>query len=194
MLRIVLASALVSLGLALQSVQAADEMVRAGDVIDALTADWNDDGSMDRAILVTNKETDQADLYLYVGGEAANEFKLDIVRKDAVWVGGMWGTLPSLELSKKGSLLIKSANEAIGRNRWNQTITVAYRNNNFVAAGFTYNDYDTLEPNAAGTQCDVNLLTGKGTLNGKAITVKDKAPLLKDWQMDGTLDACKVGE
>lgn len=193
MLRVVLASAVVSLGLALQNVQAADEMVRAGDVIDALTADWNDDGSMDRAILVTNKETDQADLYLYVGGEAANEFKLDLVRKDAVWVGGMWGTLPSLELSKKGSLLIKSANEAIGRNRWNQTITVAYRNNNFVAAGFTYNDYDTLEPNATGTQCDVNLLTGKGTLNGKAITVKDKAPLLKDWQMDGLLDACKVG-
>lgn len=193
MLRIVLASAVVSLGLALQNVQAADEMVRAGDVIDALTADWNDDGSMDRAILVTNKETDQADLYLYVGGEAANEFKLDLVRKDAVWVGGMWGTLPSLELSKKGSLLIKSANEAIGRDRWNQTITVAYRNNNFVAAGFTYNAYDTLEPNAAGTQCDVNLLTGKGTLNGKAITVKDKAPLLKSWDMDGVLDACKVG-
>ncbi|WP_020560053.1 hypothetical protein [Thiofilum flexile] len=186
-------SILIGLGLMTVNVQAAEEII-ASDVLAALTADWNDDGSMDRAVLVNNRETDQADLYLYLGGEVANDFKLAILKKDIAWVGSMWGTLPSLELSGKNSLLVKSANEAIGRNRWNQTITLAYRNNNFVVAGFTYNAYDTLEPNAAGTQCDINLLTGKGKLNGKAITVKDKTPLLQDWQIEGILGACKVGE
>jgi hypothetical protein len=52
-------------------------------------------------------------------------------------------------------------NESIGRDRWRQTLTVAWRDDTFVLAGFTYSWYDTLDPEKSGT-CDVNLLTGKG--------------------------------
>ncbi|MEN9434646.1 MAG: hypothetical protein RLZZ422_2235 [Pseudomonadota bacterium] len=192
-MRTVVSSLVLGLCVMFGAAQAAEDTVKAANVIDALTADWNDDGSMDRAVLVANPETDQADLYMYVGGDAANSFNLEVLKKELVWSGAMWGTLPSLELSGKNSLLVKSANEAIGRNRWNQTLTIAYRNSNFVLAGFTYNDYDTLEPNAKGTQCDINMLTGKGKLNGKAMTVKNKAPKLAELSLDEVLDACKVG-
>jgi hypothetical protein len=98
--------------------------------------------------------------------------------------------LPSLERTNKDSLLIKSENSAIGRDRWSQKLTVAYRNNEFILAGYTYESYDTLDPKA-GKSCDVNLLTGKGEKNGKLISVAKKAPLVKDWQNEGGIPECE---
>lgn len=65
-----------------------------------------------------------------------------------------------------------SQNYGIGRNRWEQTLTLAYREGAFVLAGFTYNWYDSLDLENSGT-CDVNLLTGKGVLETGNETVTE---------------------
>lgn len=195
-MRTLLSSVALALSLSFINVQAADTegMVNVNNVLAAITADWNDDGSMDRAVLVANPESDGngVDLYLSLSDDEPNSMKLDLVKKDIAWAGAMFGTLPSLELSGKNSLLVKSANDAIGRDRWNQTLTIAYRDKNFVVAGFTHNAYDTLEPNAKGIQCDINLLTGKGKANGKDITVTEKSPLLKDWKDESVTKVCGI--
>ncbi len=55
-------------------------------------------------------------------------------------------------------------NESIGRDRWHQTLTVAWRGNAFVLAGYTYEWYDTLNVSENG-KCDANLLNGKGEMS-----------------------------
>jgi hypothetical protein len=150
----------------------------------------NNDGSMDRAVLVNNADETSVDLLIYLGEDGAHQMKLALNKPEIAWTGAMWGQLPSLEKTNKDSLLIKSENSAIGRDRWSQKLTVAYRNNEFILAGYTYESYDTLDPKA-GKSCDVNLLTGKGEKNGKLISVAKKAPLVKDWQNEGGIPECE---
>ncbi len=78
------------------------------------------------------------------------------------WMGGI-GQQPELDLAPNGSVRLMSMNEAIGRNRWHQTLTIAYRRGAYRVVGFTYSWYDTLDLSASGT-CDLNLLTGRGIL------------------------------
>ena len=105
-------------------------------------------GGYDLAMLVDNRDAG-ADLYLYFGVDPnapEGATKPSFVKKNAAWVGGGAGTLPSLAVSDKGSLLIKSENDAIGRDRWTETLTVVRRNGALVVAGLTFTSRDTLEP------------------------------------------------
>ena len=92
------------------------------------------------------------------------------IKKGVAFSGSMWGQLPSLDVNGKGSLLIKSGNQSIGRDRWTQTLTVLYRNMEFLIGGIAYTARDTLDPKGGGS-CDLNLLTGKGLRNGKPVDV-----------------------
>ena len=151
-------------------------------VLSAATLYITGDGDYDLAVLVDNL-SDGADLYIYPGIERA---KLDapvkpaLVKKNAAWTGALAGTRPFVEVSEKGSLLIKSGNEAIGRGRWSQTLTVVYRDKDFLVAGVTREDRDTLDLKAGGA-CELNLLTGKGKRNGKPIETKFRPVRLADW-------------
>ncbi|KAF2992423.1 hypothetical protein OGR47_11245 [Methylocystis sp. MJC1] len=150
------------------------------------------EGNTDRAVLVENGDSG-ADLYLYLNLEPARDIskpmKAAAVKKSVAWSGGMWGTRPSLETSAKGSLLIKSENTGVGRDRWTQTLTVVYRNKDFVVAGLTRESYDTLDPKAVHS-CDLNFLSGKGKRDGKAIEVKTPAKKLADWSDDAPAKEC----
>lgn len=156
-------------------------------VIDTETLSF-EDGDTDRAALVENGDSG-ADLYIYRSLEPARDLtkptKPTLVKKDAAWSGGMWGTRPSLETNAKGSLLIKSENTGIGRDRLTQTLTIIYRNKEFIVAGLTRDAYDSLQPNSEHS-CDLNFLSGKGKKDGKAIEVKYPAKKLADWS-DGDL-------
>lgn len=147
-------------------------------------------GEMDRAALVENGDAG-ADLYIYRALEPNRTAppKPALVKTNAAWSGAMWGTRPSLEVSDKGSLLIKSGNEAIGRSRWSQTVTVVYRDKQFIVAGLTYEWRDTFDLNANGV-CDINFLTGKGMRKGKPIAVKTPVPKLADWSDQNRPDEC----
>lgn len=173
-------------------IQAADvPQIHPEQVLSVVTGDWNDDGAFDRALLVLPElDSEDVDLLIYLSDAATTTLKLAVHKVGLVWVGGMWGTQPSLSLSKKGSLIINSANESIGRNRWNQKIIVAYRNSTFLAAGYTYSAHDTTDP-SYNLQCDVNLLTGKGKKNGKVISVKLKSTVLADFALHEIESACQ---
>jgi hypothetical protein len=151
-------------------------------VLSAVTLDFTGNGQQERAVLVQNKD-DGADLYIYLSkDEPTSESVLALaeMKKGVVFSGNMWGELPSLDVNGKGSLLIKSGNEAIGRGRWIQTLTVVYRNKEFLIGGIAYTARDTLDPKSGAT-CDLSLLSGKGLRNGKPIEVKLTPIRLADW-------------
>lgn len=161
-------------------------------ILDVETFSAEGNGDTDRAVLVENGDSG-ADLYIYraldASADPAKPPKPALVKKNAAWDGGMWGSRPSLESNAKGSLLIKSENTGIGRDKWTQTVTVVYRNGAFIVAGLTRNAYDSLEPNSAHS-CDLNFLSGKGKKDGKAIEVKSPAAKLADWSDDALPKEC----
>lgn len=150
-------------------------------VLDVVTSDWNGDGSFDRAVLVSSKnDLTEVALYIYLSDSSKDSLKLAVHKKGIAWAGGFWGTLPSLDTNKRGSLVITSANESIGRSRWSQDLTLAYRNNGFVVAGYTYTARDTLDLDYS-LICDVNLLTGQVKRNEKSFKTLEKEINVLDW-------------
>ena len=112
---------------------------------------------------------------------------------DVVWSGAMMGNTPYLEVAPNGSVRVISQNMAIGRDRWVQALTVAYRDGDYRVAGFTYDWYDTLDPDANGG-CDLNLLTGRGTATVRGETRDVAASVgalpLAEWKMETFPDEC----
>lgn len=164
------------------SLHAAEVTIHPERVLAVAGADWNGDGSSDRALLlISEKDTDAADLLIYVSeGTKPDAMRLAVSKRNIVWRGVMAGTQPSLEISARGSLIIVSGNEAIGRGRWTQKLTLAYVNKVFVVAGYTHVSRDTLDLDAH-TACDVNLLTGSGTRNNKPFRAAAKAVAVTEW-------------
>jgi hypothetical protein len=161
-------------------VNASDYTIRPERVLSVVTADWNGDGAFDRALLLTSEtEPDQADLLVYLS-ESSQAMRLAVSKKNIAWRGTMWGTQPALAITGRGSLVITSGNQAIGRNRWTQKLTVAYRDNAFIVAGYTYTERDTLAP-GSHSSCDINFLTGRGVKNKKPFSIPARAIALTDW-------------
>jgi hypothetical protein len=157
-------------------------------VLDVETVSTTDEPDMGRAVLVDNGDAG-ADLYIYLSSEAASDparpQRPALVKKDAAWNGRLSGSRPSLETNARGALLVRSESTAIGRNKWMQTLTVVYRNKEFIVAGLTRDAYDSLEPGSEH-HCDLNLLTGKGKKDGRPVEVKFPAKKLSEWS-DGDL-------
>ncbi len=68
-----------------------------------------------------------------------------IYAEDIAWVGGI-GQRPELALAPNGSVQVISMNESIGRDRWELTLTIAYRQEAYRVAGFTFRWRETLDP------------------------------------------------
>ena len=171
---------------------AADMTIRPERVISVVTSDWNGDGSFDRALLlVSEKETDEVDLLIYLSAsDKPNELRLAVNKANIAWRGAMWGTQPSLEVNERKSLIITSANDAIGRGRWTRKLTLVYLGKSFVVAGYTYNSYDTLDV-ASHSACDVNLLTGNGIKNKKPFKTTLKAVAVAEWSTAAIPPECR---
>ncbi|HEV7320942.1 MAG TPA: hypothetical protein VGO04_20280 [Ensifer sp.] len=169
----------------------AAETIDPSRIVSAATGDWNKDGEDDLALLVRPAEGSDEDngVYLYLAGKnGALELKSALPNK--VW--GQFdfaGQAPAIEATANGSLIITSHNDSIGRDRWEQKLTLAYRNFEFVVAGYTYSSYDTLDPDNT-SHCDFNVLTGKGKANDKPVNTRGELVLLKDWTDDRGQSAC----
>lgn len=138
-------------------------------VFSVATTDWNKDGVNDPVMILNVNEGERFDGLFYLSDEYGR-LTLKHHIQDIVWgSSAMFGQEPSVTTAQNGSVILTSQNSAIGRNRWEQKLTIAYRNDKLVVAGFTYSYYDTLDPNAYG-ECDLNLLSGKGFKNEKPIT------------------------
>lgn len=157
-------------------------------VISAVEGDFNGDGSLDRAVLIDNGQSD-ADLAIYLN-DGSGGFKPAGVASAIAFNGGMFGNSPDLRLSKTGALQVHAENSAIGRDRWERTLTLSYRGGQFMVSGITASNYDTLNPKAGGS-CDVNLLTGKGKAGRKPVTVKAGGIALSQWSDDKIPNACQ---
>ena len=105
--------------------------------------------------------------------------------REVAWSGGLPGQRPELSLSPHGSLLLTSMNDAVGRDRWRLTLTIAHREGDWRVAGITYDWWDTIDPAAGGT-CDVNLLSGRGVVvdrtGQREVEAPWPAPRLWDWR------------
>ena len=171
-------------------VHASDDAIRPERVLSVVTADWNNDGAFDRALLIASEtEPDEVDLLVYLS-ESSQSMRLAVSKKNIAWRGRMWGTQPALETTERGSLVITSANEAIGRNRWSRKLTVVYRDKAFVVAGYTYTERDTLEPGSPSS-CDINFLTGSGVKNKKPFRTLAKAVALTEWSEASIPQECR---
>ena len=165
-------------------------------IIAAATGDWNKDGNQDLALLVAPKDEDEnIGLYIYLRDKEHLLLKLAASAPDKVVgnsnIEGMFGQDPAISALPSGSIAVHSENSGIGRDRWEQTLTIAYRNASFVVAGFTYSHYDTLDPDAGGS-CDYNVLTGKVTNNGKDRKVDARTIAIVDWTDDAGTKACGI--
>ena len=145
-----------------------------------VASDLNGDGRAERFALI-DSGNGTVDLQIEYTGRGA------IYAQNIAWLGGI-GQQPELSLAPNGSVRLMSMNEAIGRNRWHLTLTIAYRKGAYRIAGYTYDWYDTLNPEDNGV-CDLNLLNGKGTLsrNGgasRAIRTTLKSRSVTEWTDD----------
>jgi hypothetical protein len=179
-----LVAAALSFAACFASAFATGSQTRLQDVLASVSLSFAGDGGLDRALLIDG--ADGADLIIYRDPPpraADREVKPAFIKKDVV-SSGRFGAIPSLAVNAKGSLVIGSSNEAVGRDRWSQRLTVLLRDGTFVIAGITYTARDTLDPKGGGS-CDLNLLTGKGERNGKPVTGTLKPIELAAWTDGG---------
>lgn len=147
---------LAGLLLALPAPPAAAQDWQPGELLAALSGDWDADGSTDLAVLVRGGDIG-ADLILYASRELRMEPVLTV--RDVAFAGVNYGQIPTLAARSATSFVIGSEQTAVGRNPWERQVTVAFRNGAWVVAGFTHAHYDRLDPDRGG-HCDVNLLSG----------------------------------
>ncbi len=177
----------------LPAVAGAETKLEPWQVIGTVTAEWNGDGLQDRAILSYDPDGMITNLSIYFGTREGG-FKPDTELVDEVWMGSMWGMQPDLSLKDDGTLVVASRNIGMGRNRWENTIDVAYRNGVFVVTGFATSYYDTLDLQGGG-DCTVDFAAGRGTftdVEGRETpfeTAGGVIPLLK-WSYVDAPSAC----
>lgn len=151
-------------------------------------SDLNGDGRVERFYLLDTGDGTVDLLIENTGGGV-------IFAENIAWLGGI-GQQPELDVAANGSVRLTSMNEAIGRNRWSQTLTIAFRQGTYRVAGFTYAWRDTLDLDAWGS-CDLNLLNGRGILE-KAVGTKDvrtsfPALPVTEWRETTPIpDACEL--
>lgn len=150
------------------------------------SGDWNKDGVADLVLVATPGDNSGEDngLYVYIAKPEENRLTLALTLPNTIWGNlAMYGQEPELAALANGSFTLTTKNDSVGRDRWRQSLTIAYRNFDFIVAGYTFSSYDTLNPDA-GSECDLNVLTGKGKARGQPIAGRAQFVLLKDWQDD----------
>ena len=152
----------------------------------------------DLALLVEPSPESDNDYMLIILADAAGPGGSlgEIARfENAAWggVGDFYGNRPSVAFTDAGSLQLRSGNDAVGRNRWQQIATLVWRGDTVILAGYTYFERDTLKENSE-FGCDINLLTGRAEVtnaSGKQmINVDDRQMPFAQWIAQGQPNLC----
>lgn len=131
----------------------------ASKVVTSIVLDMDKDSAADTAYLARSNDPSESDLDLWVKlSSSAKYYKVTGIAQDMN--GGMAGQGTALVATPAGSLQVMSYNESVGRTRWEERVTLAYRRNTLTLAGYTYTQRDTLD--LTYDVCDVNLLSLKG--------------------------------
>lgn len=169
-------------------------------IIAMTSGDWNKDGTPDLAVVATpgDDSGDDNGLYVYVAKPEENRLTLALSLPNTVWGNlTMYGQEPELAALANGSFTLTTKNDSIGRDRWRQSLTIAYRNFDFIVAGYTFSSYDTIAEDGAENStrdCDLNVLTGKGKSGGRAVSGQPQFVLLKDWKNEIARTACGLDD
>lgn len=122
-------------------------------------ADMLPETGCERFVLLESSDSgDTADLIVLFDHVSDRGDEVLITARNIAFNGSLWGMAPRLEATSRGTILLHSEQSGIGRHPWFETLTLAYRNEDIVVAGYTFSSYDRIT-NDYHT-CDINLLTG----------------------------------
>ncbi|TIS97665.1 hypothetical protein [Mesorhizobium sp.] len=183
------------------------EPIETQKIITALTGDWNGDGAVDLVMIVETKPGSPMDMYFFLRDREANFLKPAGIVREQIY--GEWNdydrpgygasdTEPELTALPNGSIKLYLPAMPVGSKRTNETLTIAWRDGAFIVAGFAYDYDDYLEDNVA-SDCDYNVLTGKGksskmqpdgTTKQKTVAVEGKVIAFSEWNPGTGFSAC----
>ncbi len=171
----------------------------AGEPIDperiasATTGDWDGDGDIDLAMLVRpaqDQGTAKNAIYILFNDPLSGSMEVkalanDKVEGDFIYVGNE-ATISALP---NGSILVSTKNGAEGQRHYEQKLTLAYRNFQFVVAGYTFTRSD--DNGVENFQsCDLNVLTGKGKRDDAPFSVAPRFTTIEDWNDEMGTQSC----
>lgn len=144
--------------------------------------DWDQDDLAEFAMLAAPASDGGVDATLFIYRSTMDGWSAVVVVDAIAWAGAFAGTTPFLRPGPADGFQIVSENMSVGRNRWRQAITVVHRDGAYIVAGYTYDAYDTLDPDAARS-CDVNFLTGRAEVDGviRRAGSRDRPLRLSEW-------------
>lgn len=159
-----------------------------------LKLDMDQDGKTDWAIIMQEADG-PADLYIYLDVEKPDPSRQpDFVRKRLTE-----DRVINLESKSMGSLSVTSCFGCGAIKSTEETLTIVHRRGKFLVGGYSRN-WDWNQQRSSGVEttlgdCDINYLTGKGTVSkdleeGKPIKGKFKPVPLKDWSSEMRPKAC----
>lgn len=96
----------------------------------------------------------------------------------------------SLELLDNGSFKVIIDHSGAGPSASLREYTISYRDEKFLLAGITVSEYDRNNPELGGS-CDINLFTGEGERNSKAIKIKGSKIDISSINFDWLPSECK---
>ncbi|MEX3014871.1 hypothetical protein [Gymnodinialimonas hymeniacidonis] len=157
-------------------------------LIDSLCIDLIDarNGCETAVLLASEEEPDAADLVIFSDRRAHDPQSILAVVRNIAFNGPMFGQAPWLEAAENGSLLLQSEQIGIGRNPWSRTLTIAFRDDALLIAGFTHATYDRLD--ASVFRCDVNILTGAWEVFAERSGEDPEGPLLYQSEETGNIE------
>ena len=161
----------------------------------SLSADLDGDGRPELAVVVGER-----DIGLGIWAEDPETYRTELLAYGPAMGWTQMGEDARLELTDAGSLRLTTSNYGIGRNKWEQVLTIAWRDGAFRVAGLTHSAFDSLDPEGGGRFCDLNLLTGNGASNyphGGAdhpVRVDAPAPRIEDWHPEQFTRLCGAGD
>ncbi|MGV7122999.1 MULTISPECIES: hypothetical protein [unclassified Sphingopyxis] len=164
-------------------------------IIDAAMGDIDGDGSKDLVTLTLpeGREGSDVGIVVYLRNAGVPALNKTIELPARFWGTSSAGQQPEVAILQKRSITVHTQNTGFGRSHWERTYTLAWRKGELIVAGFTYAFYDTIDHGQSG-RCDVNLLTGRGVRDDKAIAAAGQRVLLVDWEDSIGLAACGMEE
>lgn len=164
-------------------------------IIDVALGDVDGNGSKDLVTLTLPDRSAANEVGIAVYLRTAS---LPALRKAIALPARFWGTSsagqqPEVAILQNRSITVHTQNTGFGRSHWERTYTLSWRQGELIVAGFTYAFYDTLDHDQFG-RCDLNLLTGRGVRNEKAIVTGGRRVLLADWEDAIGTAACGLEE
>ncbi len=175
--------------LLLASSSLAQEAIDPGRIAAVTTGDFDRDGDTDLAMIMRPPLTHGADdngIYIYLADPSEGRMVLKVAAPNMVPNSFIYaGESVAMASLQNGSILVTAKNDTPGQRHYEVKLTIAYRNSDFVVAG-----YSLKENVPYPLDCDMNMLTGKGVVNGKATTNAAGVILLKAWSDEAGRKAC----